>query len=127
MDATVTHMIGLAVRVNDRLIQRCILCGEKLLDQSTTKFNIDPASQCVKDLMAAGRTYPRTCRVCGLGECLKGYHRAWTPNNTVGEGPNYEHALPVGRLLRVGEGRRMLILDELSKLPHDSCMSMIEA
>lgn len=29
---SVTHIAGIVVKVNDRIIQRCALCGEKLID-----------------------------------------------------------------------------------------------
>ena len=37
--------------------------------------------------MARGVAYPRTCAVCGLGPCAKGYDSSWTIDNQVGKGP----------------------------------------
>lgn len=32
---------------------------------------VDPYSQCTYDLREAGKPYPRTCQICGLGKCRK--------------------------------------------------------
>lgn len=43
---------------------------------------------CQKDLMAAGRAYPKTCAACGLFDpCKQGYSPSWTTDNRVGNGP----------------------------------------
>lgn len=50
-----------------------------------------PATQsgsCQKELMAQGKSYPRTCADCGItGPCRNGYDARWTPANPVGKGP----------------------------------------
>jgi hypothetical protein len=44
-------------------------------------------SECQKEMMAAGKAYPRSCPACGLGPCSKGYDSKWTLRNQVGKGP----------------------------------------
>jgi len=40
--ASLTHVAGIAFRVGDRVIQRCCVCGEKLLDNLRTAVPLNP-------------------------------------------------------------------------------------
>lgn len=41
-DGTVTHMAGPPVGIGGRVIQRCLVCGEKLLDSLNTAAPLNP-------------------------------------------------------------------------------------
>ena len=40
---TVTHVVGPIIKVYDRIVQRCSLCGEKLLDSIGVKVRASEA------------------------------------------------------------------------------------
>lgn len=42
MKTTVTHMAGASVGVAGRVIQRCLVCGEKLCDNKGTAAPVNP-------------------------------------------------------------------------------------
>ena len=44
-----THLAGLSISVNGRLLQRCIICGAKLLDCPDWLKNPIPVQSLVKD------------------------------------------------------------------------------
>lgn len=40
MDDSVVHLAGNPVRLGDRIIQRCLICGEKLCDNAGLMFEL---------------------------------------------------------------------------------------
>lgn len=116
---TVTHIAGPVMNIDGRAIQRCAVCGEKLID---SRGMMGPVQKCAACL-GTGRSLRRefeatgmlTCQQCG-GE---GKHApivaTWKEGGlvqfTVGTNPRRESALPE---------------PENKKLPADSCISLVE-
>lgn len=116
MTETVTHIAAGWLTVSGRLIQRCGVCGEKLVDSKGTAAPIETCRACKGTGHSPQAVFEATghltCQECKGRKKLAYGPGTWQP----------------GRLVRVHPGNptRWELLPDSDQVPDDCCISLVE-